>query len=92
MSSCERQFGLEQIPLSDQHVQIVGQSPFVAESGESQRRSERLHLLRLSLPLLAGRAHRNERVFDFSKRQQDRLLVLSDRLASLCLIRLLLKS
>src|SRR5690349_7293443 len=48
----ESQFGLEEIPLGDQHIKIVGESTLVAQVGEVQGRTQGVHLLRLRFALL----------------------------------------
>ena len=85
------EFGVEQIALRDQHVQIVRQAAFIAEIGESQRRLQRIDLSILRRLLLASGADAHQRIFNFFERNEDRLLVLGHRLTSLSLGRILLE-
>lgn len=77
------QFRIEQVPLGDQHVQVVREAAFVSQVREAKGRFQRVDLSLLRSRLLARSADPCQRIFNFLERCEDRLFVLGDCLPGL---------
>jgi hypothetical protein len=92
MGPGQRQFRFEEIALCDEHVEIVGEPPFVAETRQLQSRVEGLYLFGLGRTLFASRRDGHQGVFNLPKGDKDRLFVLCKLLPCLSFGCPLLKS
>src|SRR6476469_7696081 len=88
----QRQFGVEEVALRNEHIQIIGDPAGVAQIRQMQRRLQRLDLLFLCRHLFNGGRHRHQRVLHFSECDQDRLFILGNGLTRLGFSRFLLKA